>query len=693
MEKSYLWKQLTLIFVFAFQLSTFNSYAADGWPSQYKGVMLQAFYWDSYNATKWIVLEKQAKELGEYFDLVWLPQSANCGGLSMGYDDLYWFTNYNSSFGTESELRSLIKAFRDNGIGTIADVVINHRKNVSNWVDFPRETYNGVTYELNSTDIVRNDDGGQTLTWANQNGYSLSANNDTGEGWGGMRDLDHKSENVQKNVKAYLDLLLNDLGYVGFRYDMVKGYAGSYTKLYNESANPTYSVGECWDGTTTIRNWIDATSKTSAAFDFQFRYTVRNAANNGSWNRLAQQNDGNWPLVSNSYQNGTYRRYAVTFVENHDTERRSNAAQDPLKKDTLAANAYLLAMPGTPCIFLTHWLDCKQDLKGMIDVRKLVGIHNESTYVNKIPNTSVTSVAAYETKGDNGSLLVVLGKLKDYTPIESQWVKIVEGYHYAYYLQPSMNIAWVDRASGHYEKSFQTTLTAVSDNRSAQLVYTTDGTTPSANNGTRCASGTKVTIPANKTTTLKVGLLVGTTVNRIISRNYVVEEKVPFPSYDITVYVDPGAWGSNINVVNFWSWGGDGSHAPAKTSWPGDAISTKKTIDGKNWFYKTFRINAEDDAVSLVFSINNGSPQTVDVENVTHDAFFEVLSTTEGDKNQVKDVTSVHSFIPFIEQSDDPRINNAIYDLSGRKVGSIGTSASQLPKGIYIVGGKKFVIK
>ena len=45
---------------------------------------------------------------------------------------------------------------------------------------------------------------------------------------------------------------------------------------------------------------------------------------------------------------GSYYQYAVTFVENHDTEKRSNAAQDPLKKDTLAANAFMLAMPGTP---------------------------------------------------------------------------------------------------------------------------------------------------------------------------------------------------------------------------------------------------------------------------------------------------------------------------------------------------------
>ena len=115
---------------------------AQGWPENYGGVMLQGFFWDSFNDTQWTRLEKQADELATTFDLVWIPQSANCGGTSMGYDDLYWFENYNSSFGNEAELRSLIKTFKEKGIGTIADVVINHRKNVSNWVDFPKETYN-----------------------------------------------------------------------------------------------------------------------------------------------------------------------------------------------------------------------------------------------------------------------------------------------------------------------------------------------------------------------------------------------------------------------------------------------------------------------------------------------------------------------------------------------------------------------
>ena len=52
---------------------------AQGWPSQYEGVMLQGFYWDSYTDSQWEYLERQADELSQSFSLVWGPKrSVNC---------------------------------------------------------------------------------------------------------------------------------------------------------------------------------------------------------------------------------------------------------------------------------------------------------------------------------------------------------------------------------------------------------------------------------------------------------------------------------------------------------------------------------------------------------------------------------------------------------------------------------------
>ena len=591
-------KVLTLLFTIHCSLFTAS---AQGWPQDYGGVMLQGFFWDSYNDTQWVRLEKQADDLATTFDLVWVPQSGNCGGTSMGYDDLYWF-NQNSSFGSEAELRSMIQTFKEKGIGTIADVVINHRKNLSNWVDFPKETYKGVTYEMVSTDICADDDDGATKKWATQNGYQLSSNNDTGEGWGGMRDLDHMSENVQKSVKAYLKFLIDDLGYTGFRYDMVKGYSGSYTKMYNEEAKPQFSVGECWDGTRTIRNWIDAADKTSAAFDFQFRYTVRNAINNGDWTYLSRQNDGNWPLVSKNYESGAYRQYAVTFVENHDTEKRADAAQDPIKKDTLAANAYLLAMPGTPCVFLTHWKAYKQEIANMVAVRKAVGITNTSATVNMASNKDYYAV---QTTGANGKLLCVVGtKADSYQPTGTGWKLALSGYHFVYYV------------SGIEPES---------------IVY-------------------PIFTPSD------------------------------FQKYDITVHLnaDQVGW----STVNFWTWGGDGSHAPKNGNWPGDKMTTTTEVGGKKWYTQTYTINEDYDAVSFVFSTGSGSPQTVDVSNVTTDKFFEISNTKNSDgKYLVNDVTSQYQTdILLGDVNDDGKVDaNDIVDVMNYMMGK------PTPTGIFNV--------
>jgi alpha-amylase len=84
-----------------------------------------------------------------------------------------------------------------------------------------------------------------------------------------------------------------------------------------------------WDST--IENWINGTGKKSAAFDFQFRYNVRDAVNNNDWSKLNSTN--------NLVHDANYRQYAVTFVENHDTQYRSaTETLDPIKKDTLATN-------------------------------------------------------------------------------------------------------------------------------------------------------------------------------------------------------------------------------------------------------------------------------------------------------------------------------------------------------------------
>lgn len=645
-------------------LGIYNNVYAQGWPANYGGVMLQGFYWNSYDDTNWTNLKSQVNDFADNFSLVWLPQSGKCLGNSqtMGYKPYYYF-NQNSSFGTEAELRDLIKTFKGKGIGMVADVVVNHH-DTDGWFTFPAEVYKGVTYQFKSTDIVANDDKGKTAKEATKQGISLSKNNDEGEDWDGCRDLDHKSQNVQTIIKAYLKYLKDDLGYTGFRYDMVKGFSGSHVADYNKSVGIEYSVGEYWDSNAKIQSWINATLKNSAAFDFQFRYNVRDAINSNNWAALKStnnlMNDKNW------------RQYAVTFVENHDMEYRSSSEQqDPIRRDTLAANAYLLAMPGTPCVFFTHWLEYKDEIGAMISARKAAGITNMSDYEVKV------ATSAYYAVNVNKTLYAAVGRLDKMENPGADWQKVLSGYHYAYFLNKNLETAFVDKASGIRDNSFKVKLIAVSKDASAKLVYTTDGTAPTAKSK-QVASGDEITISSD--CVLKVGLLVGGSVKGIITRNYTIQHveegpdafETPTPGYTYNAYfVAPATW---KNEVKCWAWTKTANYTGG--TWPG-VKCYKIGKNGKQYIYQwCYYGTLTTPPTSIIFN-NNGSAQTDDFTFV-NGAYYDIKGKTTGISTP---------------QTIKPAVSSNIYSLDGRIVRRNASSLDGLSKGIYVYQGKKVVVK
>lgn len=661
-------------------LTSINMFA-QGWPANYSGVMLQGFSWDAYDYSQWTVLEKQADDMKGFIDLVWLPQSGKCIETTqvMGYKPYYYF-NQNSSFGTEAELRSLIAKFKAAGIGAIADVVVNHR-NTDGWFTFPTETYNGVTYKMQPTDICKNDDGGATAKQATKEGVSLSNNNDEGQDWDGCRDLDHKSANVQKIIKAYLKFLKEDIGYTGFRYDMVKGFSGTHVADYNDATGVKFSVGEYWDGNPSIINWINKTNKKSAAFDFQFRYNVRDAVGVKDNKVVSAQNWSKLKSDNNLMHDPTYRQYAITFVENHDMQYRSADEQlDPLKRDTLAANAYMLAMPGTPCVFQPHWRAYKQEIKSMIEARKLAGITNMSNYTNKMAQTACF---ANETTGNKAKLIVVVGNnTKAYTP-SADYAQILEGYHYRYYLSKSAETAWCNIPSGEYEAGFKAKLTAVSQNSNAKLVYTTDGTAPTAKSK-QVTTGSTINI--DNTCTLKVGLLINGNVTGIRTYNYTVKA---FEPYTITVYANADQvtnWGA---AMYFYAWN---SSETITKAWPGTAVTATKTLNGKKWYYMDFKIKSKDAIVNVIFNQGNGTgkKQTEDLKAVNSTKFYEITTTQSNGKYTCKDVTAIWAptGITGTPTISNTTTDNAWYTLSGMKLGK-----KPAESGVYIHQGKKVIIR
>lgn len=421
---------------------------AQGWPANYGGVMLQGFYWDSYNDTKWTNLTSQADELSKYFSLIWVPQSGWCNSTTdMGYYPRYWF-DQRSAFGTEQELRTMISTFKAKGTGIIADVVINHKNGVSTWCNFANESFidknTGKTYSVawdnvNYTQICNNDEA-NTNTKSEAKGKIKGAD-DTGLGDTGCRDLDHTNPTTQQNIKTYEDFLLNEMGYTGFRYDFVKGYDPKYIKMYNEASKPKFSVGEYWQGSVTaskkddhpfggVKDWVEATDKTSAAFDFPMKYLIKGAFN-----------DGNWKLLATNYTTSTLvgiePQYAVTFIDNHDTGE-PHVNPDPLRANVEAANAYILALPGTPCIWISHWKPYKYTIKKCILARKIAGVTNTSSII-----TSEGQDNGYVliVKGNKGKVMLLLGSP---TYSTAGYQLACEGENFKYYVSNGLDISEVN---------------------------------------------------------------------------------------------------------------------------------------------------------------------------------------------------------------------------------------------------------
>ena len=433
---------------------------AQGWPANYGGVMLQGFYWDSYSDTKWTNLTSQADELSKYFNLIWVPQSGWCNSTTdMGYYPRYWF-DQRSAFGTEQELRTMISTFKAKGTGIIADVVVNHKNGVYKWCDFANETVKGknktysVTWDNTGYKQICNNDEANTATKSEAKGKIKGAA-DTGLGDTGCRDLDHTNATTQQNIKTYEDFLLNEMGYTGFRYDFVKGYDPKYIKMYNEASKPKFSVGadSLKKKTTTskegdhpfggVKDWVDATDKTSAAFDFPMKYLIKGAFN-----------DGNWKLLDKNLTStlvGIEPQYAVTFIDNHDTGE-PHVNPDPQRANVEAANAYILAMPGTPCIWISHWKPYKYTIKKCILARKIAGVTNTSS-ITKSEGQDNGYVLI--VKGDKGNVMLLLGS-PNYNTTGYQLA--CEGENFKYYVSSGLDISEINNIKredeGHTIPSF-----------------------------------------------------------------------------------------------------------------------------------------------------------------------------------------------------------------------------------------------
>ncbi|MBW6492293.1 MAG: starch-binding protein [Lentimicrobium sp.] len=557
-------------------------------PAQCQDVMLQAFYWDSYADSRWTVLNAEAGEIASNFSLVWLPPSGNAQSTNnMGYAPIWWF-DQNSAFGTEAELKTLISSLNARGAKAIADVVVNHRSGATNWTDFPTEVYNGTTYSMGpaqicSTDEVANEPGQAQPTGAP----------DTGEDFNGSRDLDHLSTVVRNNVKGYMHFLKNEMGYSGWRYDMTKGFYAYFVNEYNLAAGAYFSVGEYFDGSYDLcKAWVNGCSNNSTTFDFPLKFRLNAAMWSGGMDltQLVWLMNGTTPQPAGLIHHPDTKRYAVTFVDNHDTY--VNGSPNRFNGNVKAAYAFLMGSPGVPCVLLDHWNSNKAAIFAMIAARRAVQLHSESAVtVNQYANNLYVSTAT----GFNGSLIVKIGS-GSYTP-PSGYTLATSGTDYAIWIKTTYAVApslLVTPSGGNYYTPQTVNMTTTAG---ASVYYTTNDTPP---NNSSTLYNAPVVISDSQTL-------------RAIAYNPVAQLYSPEVSNTYTIASIPTSIRVRFKVPTGWdackvySWAGS---TPLCGAWPGSSMTLES--DG----YYSYDITGFSTVpIGIVF--NNGSTtsnqQTVDL--------------------------------------------------------------------------------
>ncbi len=353
-------------------------------------ILLQGFHWTSTEHPWYQILKDMAGEIqAAGVDYIWFPPPSASAD-PHGYLPTEWY-NLDSGYGTRDELQAAIAALRSGRrpVEAIADVVVNHRCGLNDWADFhnpdfaPEVTTDPQAIEAaNRKAVVQDDD------WHEAGGKPDGAA-DTGEKFDGGRDLDHTNPLVQQAIGNWLNWLKNEVGFVGWRWDLVKGYHARFVGMYNDATQPAFSVAECVEGEPLpLVDWInrtygkpdiddapDRTGGKSCAFDFATREILKKTFEENNFERLKSVHGrcpgliGHWPAM------------AVTFLDNHDTEPDNH--NRPCPSERLAAGyAYLLTHPGKPCVFWPHlfdWDDSLGDtLRTLIQLRRDMGLHAES---------------------------------------------------------------------------------------------------------------------------------------------------------------------------------------------------------------------------------------------------------------------------------------------------------------------------
>jgi alpha-amylase len=311
-----------------------------GVPSPLDGDHAVPFWWDH--------LAAQAHGFRQAgFTAIWIPSPLKgaSGGFSSGYDvfDDYDLGAKNQKgtvptrYGTREGLARCVAVMRANGIDVYVDTVENDRDGDDGHFNFRYVDAFGAPgkgrFAKGPGDFhphVPEDPG--VISDAFQFGRDLAPINGVPHHhcFDGLLDAG--------------DWLVRTLGVQGLRLDNVKGVSTDFLNVFlrHGALVDTFAVAELADGDLgLLQRWAGTMQHRSAVFDFPLHFLLKSMCNDPGSMSMAQ--------LDHAGVAGIDPPGAVTFVENHDTDR--GGIGGPVVRNKLLAYAYILTAEGYPCVF------------------------------------------------------------------------------------------------------------------------------------------------------------------------------------------------------------------------------------------------------------------------------------------------------------------------------------------------------
>ena len=392
--------------------------------------LMQYFEWYlPSDGQHWSRLAADAPHLADLgIRKIWMPpafKATSANDVGYGVYDLFDLGEFDQKgtvrikYGFKEDYLQAIQALKEAGIQPMADVVLNHKAaadglekfevvevdpndrtivltepfTIKGWTKFTFDGRNGAYndfhwhwYHFTGTDYdaSRNKSGihqiqGDNTGWAQDEMVESEYGNYE---YLMYADIDFKHPEVVENLNQWAEWFIKTTGVQGFRLDAVKHIDSFFMKNFIQQITDKYGddfyvFGEFWNG--------DEQSNNDYLSSIDYQFDLVDVALHQNLFRASQEGEN---LDLTTIFNGTLARNhpesAVTFVDNHDTQR--GQALESTVGEWFKPAAYaliLLREAGLPCVFYGDYYGisgdfAQQDFQAELD--QLLRIRKDLAY-------------------------------------------------------------------------------------------------------------------------------------------------------------------------------------------------------------------------------------------------------------------------------------------------------------------------